>query len=144
MKQNKIHKIVMGTVICSNLIYAGTLSHEKITHMVSKIKEERVGISLIKLNDTANPFILYVLPKKEVKTEVAKMKLAKKEIVYGLKAIMNNRVFINGEWYKEGDRLGDYKIGNITTSSVLLKGSKGNKTLSLKKKNIFNVNKGKK
>lgn len=143
MRQKNIHSIVMGTVICSNLIYAGTLSHEKITHMVSKIKQERVGISLIKLNDTANPFILYVPPKEEVKQEVAKVKLVKKEIVYGLKAIMNHRGFINGKWYKEGDKLGEYKIGNITTSSVLLRGSKGNKTLKLKKKNIFKTNKGK-
>ena len=143
MRQKNIHSIVMGTVICSNLIYAGTLSHKKITHMVSKIKQERVGISLIKLNDTANPFILYVPPKEEVKQEVAKVKLVKKEIVYGLKAIMNHRGFINGKWYKEGDKLGEYKIGNITTSSVLLRGSKGNKTLKLKKKNIFKTNKGK-
>ena len=143
MRQKNILNIVIGTVISSNLSYAGTLSHEKITQMVSKIKQERVGISLIKLNDTANPFILYVPPKKEVKTEVAKIKVVKKKIVYELKAIMNHRVFINGKWYKEGDKLGEYKIGNITTSSVLLRGSKGNKTLSLKKKNIFNINKGK-
>lgn len=142
MKKRNIYGVAMVSLLCSNLLFGATLSHEKITEMVSKIKQERVGVSLVTLNNTANPFILYVPPVEEKVAPTQQAKVVKKEIVYGLQAIMNHKVFINSKWYKTGDKIGEYKVGHISSSSVILKSQRGNKTLKLKKKKFINLNRG--
>lgn len=134
-------KIIMVVSLLSSLLYSSSLSFEEITSMVSKIKKERVGISILKLETTVNPFVL-VLPKKEenlTKEIVPVIKRIIVEPVYKLEAILNNAVFINKKWYKRGSKLGLYKIGYISKTSVTLKSSQGNKILSLKKKKFIKL-----
>lgn len=131
----------MVVSLLSSLLYSSSLSFEEITSMVSKIKKERVGISILKLETTVNPFVL-VLPKKEenlTKEIVPVIKRIIVEPVYKLEAILNNAVFINKKWYKRGSKLGLYKIGYISKTSVTLKSSQGNKILSLKKKKFIKL-----
>jgi len=139
-------KITIIALFGLSLLSATSLSHDEISNMISKIKEERVGISLSKLENTANPFI--IVKKEEVvqnkeKTVVAEVR---QEVEYKLHAILNHAAFINSKWYKKGDKLGVYKVVYIGKKSVDLTSESGKKTLSIKKKNnkLFKLNKGKK
>ncbi len=59
--------------------------------------------------------------------------VVKSNIELKLYAIFNNRVNINGKWYKIGDIIQGYKIIKITYDKVFLK--KGNKIFVLEVKN---------
>ena len=138
-------KIYILTMLASSLLSAGSLSFEEISNMISKIKEERVGISLEKLENTGNPFIL--VKKDEVVQVVEKkvLKQARQEVDYQLHAILNHAAFINNKWYKKGDKLGVYRIVYIGKQSVDLRSDSGKKTLSMKKRKnkLIKLNKGK-
>jgi len=128
-------KILTGMTLLSGLLWSGSLSSAEITNMISKIKEERVGISLKKLDSTENPFILKRRKAKEPNKKVEKSeKKVYTETEYVLKAILNHSAFINKKWYKVGSKLGSYRISYIGRKSVTLKSENGNKILSLKKK----------
>ena len=133
-------------MLATSLISASSLSSEEITTMISKIKEERVGIALSKLENTENPFIIN--KKKEVVQTAEKkvIEAVRQEIDYQLHAILNHAAFINGKWYKKGSKLGIYRIAYIGKKSVNLTSKEGNKTLSIKKrkKQFIKLNKGNK
>ncbi len=139
-------KVSIISILLSSLLFAGSLSSEEITNMIAKIKEERVGISLAKLEMTENPFIIHKKEKvvKSVGKEVVEE--VRQEVEYTLHAILNHAAFINGKWYKKGDKLGLYQVVYIGKQSVDLTSELAKKTLHIKKrKNKFmNLNKGKK
>jgi hypothetical protein len=139
-------RIVIITLLASSLLSAGSLSSDEITNMISKIKEERVGISLIKLESTANPFIIVKKEKAVQSIEKEVVAKVRQEVDYKLHAILNHAAFINSKWYKRGDKLGIYKIIYIGKNSVNLTSDFGKKTLSIKKRNnkFIKLNKGKK
>ncbi|MCK4441497.1 MAG: hypothetical protein KAU90_05795 [Sulfurovaceae bacterium] len=127
-------------------LYSASLSHQEITKMVSKIKDERVGISLNILEKTPNPFA--IIEKVEEK-DVEEIKVEKpKEIIiptetYKITAILNHAGFINKKWYRVGDKIGSYKIVHIGKSSATLKRGKEYKRLVIpKKKKKFKILKG--
>ena len=146
MKINFILKLSIIISLLSLSLFSGSLSPAEITKMVGEIKKERKGISLATLETTSKPFIIRVPKKKEVEEvteEIAKI-FVPLEVVYTLKAILNKAAFINKKWYKQGDSIGDYKVGYVSSSSVVLKRATGNRTLSLekKKKNFIKLNRG--
>lgn len=115
-------------------LYAGSLSSSEISNMISKIKEEREGIRITKLEHTVNPF--HLNKKKEVihDESVAPIKELPIEPAYILQAILNHAAFINKKWYKHGDTLGIYRVGFVGHSSITLNSRSGHKTLFIKKK----------
>ena len=127
---------ILSTLFCSSL-FSASLGSVEITNMISKIKEERIGISIEKLEATVNPFIL-IIPQKEENLTTQEVAPIIQNIVveptYMLEAILNNAAFINKKWYRRSDKLDAYTIGHISKKSVTLKSSDGNKVLSLKKK----------
>lgn len=139
-------KILLLITLSFSLLISGSLSSTEILNMVSKIKEERVGISLAKLEGTANPFII----KKKEKKKIAEKKeenltiYAPVEIVYKVDAILNHAAFINKKWYRTGDTLNNYKIGYVSKYSVTLENENGNKVLKLerRKKKFIKLNQG--
>jgi len=140
MKNYISMKICTLIALSSTSLFSGSLSSDEIVRMVNEIKKERTGVSLATLEATGKPFILKVPKKKEKVNGVA----TKVEADYVLKAILNKAAFIDGKWYKQGDKLGSYKVGHVSTTSVVLKSSNGNKKLSLKKKkkNFIKLNRG--
>ncbi|CAA6809032.1 MAG: Unknown protein [uncultured Sulfurovum sp.] len=143
MKNIVILRIPVLLIILASSLFSARLSPTEITKMVAKIKEKRVGISLLELESTVNPFILNV-PKKTILTEKIEeaVIIAPKEIVYELKAILNKAAFIDKKWYKQGDSIGKYTVGYISSKSVVLKNSAGNKVLKIEKKNLIKLNRG--
>ena len=146
MKNKFILRLYIATTLSSSLLMAGSLSATEITRMVVEIKKERIGISILKLQNTANPFVIYVPKKKEIKEETIEevQVLAPLEVVYKLKAILNKAAFIDNKWYRQGDEIGNYKVGYVSSHSVILKSENSNRTLSLekKKKNFIKLNRG--
>jgi len=144
MKKSKILKISILIALSTTSLFSGSLSSSEIVKMVNEIKKERKGISLATLENTGNPFIIKVPEKKEPVKVKKVAKVARVEKVYNLKAILNQAVFIDGKWYKEGDKLGRYKVGHISSDSVVLKSANSNKKLSLKKKkkSFIKLNRG--
>jgi len=139
-------KKLLIITLCSSSLFSVSLTHAEIQNMVLKIKKERVGISLLTLEGTSNPFIINV-KKKEVVKEKKKVKrviIPVVKTVYHIDAILNSAVFINKKWYKAGDKLGEYTVKYVTQDSVTLKSSHGNKVLKLKKKkkNFIKLNQG--
>ena len=145
MKKQIMLKMLITSSIFSTSILAGSLSSKEIVDMVSNIKKERQGISLAVLESTENPFIIKIPPKEPTKVQEPGTPVVA-ETVYTLKAILNKAAFIGGKWYKQGDKLGSYKVGHVSASSVVLRSKNGNKTLSLKKKkkNFIKLNRGSK
>ena len=140
-------KSIILITLFSTLLFSINLNQNDIVLMVKKIKEERVGISLLKLKNTSNPFPIRekqkVVLKEEVE-EVTKQVVYVAEKVYLLNGILNDAAFINNKWYKRGSKIDEYKVGYISDTSVILKSLNGNKTLSLKKKNkkLIKLNQG--
>jgi len=54
-------------------------------------------------------------------------------------AIFNNKVNINGKWYKTGDKIESYKIFKITPDKVFLKENNKIIILNIKQLNILKV-----
>jgi len=138
-------KISILVALSVTSLFSGSLSSAEIVKMVSEIKKERKGISLATLESTGKPFLIRVPKKKESPVKAKKVaQVLRVEEVHTLKAILNKAAFIDGKWYKQGDKLGSYKVGHVSSNSVVLKSSSGNKTLSLKKrkKNFIKLNRG--
>ncbi|CAA6824945.1 MAG: Unknown protein [uncultured Sulfurovum sp.] len=146
MHQISIGKISIMITLLHTSLYSASLSSAEITKMVNEIKKEREGIGLVMLNNTANPFIIYIpeekVPEASFGSEV--VNTAPVEVKYMLKAILNNAAFIDKKWYKRGDSLGNYKIGYISSTSVVLNSSAGERVLKLnqKKKKFIKLNRG--
>ena len=138
---------IVGTVMTTFL--DASVDTSKITDMIAKVKEQRVGISMLKLEDTVTPFIMNVKKEEKLEIKVVKSGIKKRVIsepIYLLEAILNHAAFINKKWYKKGDKLGMYTIGSMGTSSVILKNKSANKTLFIKNKNknFIQLNQGNK
>jgi len=139
--------IIISIFLFSNFLDSATLSHEEIKIMVSKIKNQREGIDVSVLENTPNPFAIREIVKEKVVVKKEKPKKAKivvkKEVVHTLSAILNHAAFIDGKWYKIGDKIGAFTLISINYDSVDLKSKKEQKKLSIKKeKRKFILNKG--
>ncbi len=136
--------VILFTFTFFSLLHAGRLSHTEIKIMVEKIKHQRDGIEISVLETTPNPFAI----KEKVEEEIKKAKIevkkeVKKEVVYHLTAILNHSAFIDGKWYKVGDKIGVFILVSINYDTVDLKSKKEQKKLSIKKeKRKFILNKG--
>ena len=145
MKKSITLKVSILMALNTTLLFCGSLSSEEIVKMVSEIKKERQGISLATLENTGKPFIIRV-PKKKASPKVKKVarKMVRVEEIHTLKAILNKAAFIDGKWYKKGDKIGSYRVKKVSSDSVVLKSANGTKKLSLKKrkKNLIKLNRG--
>ena len=137
-------KILILITLSFSLLISGSLSSAEILNMVSKIKEERLGISLAKLEGTANPFIIKTKKKIEEKKEENLTVYTPPHIerVYRVDAILNHAAFINKKWYRRGDSLDEYKVGYVSRYSVTLNSENGNRVLKLerRKKKFIKLN----
>jgi len=107
---------------------------EEITKMIQLLKEREV--KYVKVGELYDPFY----PPKQVKKKkitkfnfmkAKKDKVKKKSSNYNLEVIFGNKVKINGQWYKIGQMIGNYKIIRKKREIFLKNGSK---YLSLKRK----------
>jgi len=137
--------IIKIMIILPLSLYSASLSHQEITMMVSKIKDERPGVSLEVLENTPNPFAIV---EKVIKQEIKEIKIEKpKEIIptesYTISAVLNHAAFINKKWYRVGDTIGSYRVISVGKSSANLKRGKEIKKLIIERtKKKFKIFKG--
>jgi len=130
--------ITIYIILFSLSLYSSSLSHQEITNMVEKIKEERPGISLELLEKTPNPFAIV---ENEVEKQEPKQQIKIQRPIaviptesYEMTAVLNHAGFINKKWYRVGDKIGSYRVIHIGKSSATLKRGDEFKRLAIPKR----------
>lgn len=106
---------------------------EWVDKQIASIKPARTGVNMGTVNRTKSPFYLpspgYIVTKKGKRIAKGKWRPLK------LQVVLNKSAQINGRWYKEGERVRQYKIAGITTDSVLLQSKQKQLKLHIKAEN---------
>jgi len=106
-----------------------------IDNIVKKIKSKRESnISQEELKTIPSPIVetpIDETPKDGNKTKTKSKKVSLEN--FELKAIMNNKAFINDRWVAIGEKIGDYQVVDIMDDSVYLSNGKKTKMVFFKK-----------
>ncbi len=98
--------------------------------LFEQISKKRSGINQAVINSLKDPFVYKREIKKIAKTKNGKtVKEVPKKAALRLLAIFNRKAKINDKWYRERDRVGNYKILRIKENFVVLRD--GGKTIKL-------------
>ena len=118
------------------IIFIAVFIYADVSDVILKIKEiENIKRKFLKID-----YNMFETKNKEVLIPLPVIKRKKKEVKLVLNAIFNNKVNINGKWYKVKDKVFDYVIYKILEDKVVLKN--GNKIIVLKiRPNILKVSK---
>ena len=147
----KKHLITMFFLSMSIVLCADELSW--VDTQIDAIKPPRKGMSISSLNKIGNPFIFLQKEEKVAekdkknKTKINSSRFSntkksskpvlrsKKELVKRLKlsAIINKSVLINNKWYYLNDKIYDYTISKINTTTIVLSMGKKKLVLSTEK-----------
>lgn len=126
-------------------LYSGELDWVK--EQVRAIKPPRSGLTKSDVLQIKNPFLFVVQDdkKKKGKEKTKKKVLVKhsqKQVVkkkpkdsFKLEAVINKSALINGKWYKQGSKIGAFKLAKVEMSSITLKGRTKKVVLSITTKN---------
>ena len=115
------------------ILFANEL--DEIDKMVSKINSKREGtLSKKEISSITSPMPKLIVIDNN-SSEDNKTVVKVKESSFNLTAIVNNSAFINGKWYKVGDRVGTFKLVDIMDDSVYLKDGKRTKLIFFKQNN---------
>ncbi|BCD60280.1 MULTISPECIES: hypothetical protein [unclassified Nitratiruptor] len=104
----------MGNKLLITLLFTLALlansQFKGIDDLIVKIKQKRVGLSPIVINNIPNPFV----DEKKLNQLAKKNKiLTKRRHILRLYAIFQDRAKINGRWYTIGSKIGSYTIRSI-------------------------------
>ena len=110
--------------------------HAHISNLIKEIKPPREGVSNSEVARVKSPFLmLYKVKNSKGKTAYAIEKRRVDVRPLTLESSINKVVKINGKWYKEGDRVRQYTIIEVSPEEVLLKSNKKELKLYLNHKN---------
>ncbi|NPA81426.1 MAG: hypothetical protein GXO31_02335 [Epsilonproteobacteria bacterium] len=110
---------------------------QRFDNIFNEIGKKRVGIRESIIDEIKDPFVY----KKEIK-KIAKSakgsgksgKTTPKKKVLKLLAIFNDKVKINGKWYRLHQKIGEYRISKIAKGYVILRDRSEKIKLYLRKK----------
>jgi hypothetical protein len=111
---------------------------DSIDDIVNKIKAKREGTMDKKELSSINSPIPTVVIKETNATDNNESNASKVIIDsenFDLKAIVNNRAFINNKWVKKGQKIGSFTLVDIMDDSVYLKDKTRTKMIFFKRKN---------
>ncbi|MBE3022718.1 hypothetical protein [Campylobacter sp. 7477a] len=133
-------KSIFITIILSSLcsLLGADVQDKKIKYdgMFSQIRQQREGISKHEILNSKSPF-------KEVARDenltVISPETLNTASSFTLQAVMQDRVKMDGSWYKLGDTIGEYKITKITNTSAILKRGDEKQEIKIQngKKNVY-------
>ena len=101
----------------------------------NKIGEKRVGIDTATLNSVQNPFISTPISGDGSMDGNATLL----EPIYILEATLAHKAKINGQWYKQSQTIGSYKISKIARNSVIIENESEKKELFIRTKDDTNI-----
>ena len=123
-----------------------------VNEQVEAIKPPRTGMKSRELSIVKDPFIFLnknrtdtskkanntkrkssSIPNRTT-TSSSSQKIVKKKRTLSVTMLMNSSAFINGKWYKVGDKVRGYRVSKIDSSSVLLTKNKKKLLLSTNSK----------
>ena len=111
-------------------------NHAHISNLIKEIKPPRKGVSNSEVARVKSPFLmLYKVKNSKGKTRYTVEKRHVDVRPLTLESAINKVVKINGKWYKEGDRVQQYTIVEVSPEEVLLKSNKKELKLYLNHKN---------
>ncbi len=114
MKLYLVLSLLLSTAFCNEL-------SDKLDSLIKNKTEKKVVVLKY------NPFYKPAIKKKKIENEKKALHVrTKKSDNFNLVAIINKKAFINGKWYKEGDRIGKFKIKLIKKDGVVLLGNRKN------------------
>ncbi len=115
------------------------LNGDLIDEIVNKIKTDREGkIPLDKLKSIDSPIIVKTIQEKlknDDNNSNSIINYTPNIESFVLKAIVNNKAFINNKWYKIGDKVNNYTLVDIMDDSIYLKNGRKSKVVFFKKLN---------
>jgi hypothetical protein len=122
---------------------------EWVDEQIEAIKPPREGVSEIEIASLKDPFIF--LKKADTKnnviaaapavftsdtTDLPKVKVLPQKKKFILDAIINKSALINGKWYTISDKIDDYTVSKIGTTSITLSKKGKEEILSTSSKNL--------
>ena len=107
--------------------------HAHISNLIKEIKPPRKGVSNSEVARVKSPFLMLYKVKGKSRYTVEKRRVDVRPLT--LESSINKVVKINGKWYKEGDRVRQYTIIEVSPEEVLLKSNKKELKLYLNHKN---------
>lgn len=129
--------VAICTIFAVSIVSAVDLSVQEIGMMVKKIHQRRTGVDLPTLEHTTVPFV-QVKQNENGDTELVTAESQKNKAPKGeplvLHAILGDKAFINGKWYKTKDHIHGFELVYIGKRGVVLKSDKLIRTLFLSKK----------
>ena len=147
-------KLSLSLILLASLLTANELAW--VDEQVNAIKPARVGENNSNISRIKNPFIFLKkngynidkinttnssLTKKitsstnSTKNSLQATKQYYSSSSFTLGMVINNSAYINGKWFKIGDKINNYKITKIAKSSVTLKQNSIIKVISIATKN---------
>ncbi len=104
--------LLLSTAFCNEL-------SDKLDSLIKNKTEKKVVVLKY------NPFYKPAIKEEEIGNKKKALHVrTKKNDDFNLVAIINKKAFINGKWYKEGERIGKFKIKLIKKDSVVLFGDR--------------------
>ncbi|MDO8454644.1 MAG: hypothetical protein Q7S59_08755 [Sulfurimonas sp.] len=122
---------------------------EWVDEQIEAIKPPREGISEAEIASLKDPFIF--VKKADTKsnviaaaptvftpetTDAPKIKVSPQKKNFILDAIINKSALINGKWYRISDKIDDYTVSKIDTTSITLSKKGKEEILSTSSKNL--------
>ena len=100
------------------------------------IGKKRIGVSEDRINSTKNPFVMTY---SEIVVKDGNSTTAIKKPIYVLTITLDNKAKINGQWYKLNSEIGEFKLVNIGTKSVIIKNEHSKKELFIRKSDVSKI-----
>jgi hypothetical protein len=101
-----------------------------------QISKKRIGISNSKIDKVKNPFLMTY---KKVVAKDGNSTKKLKELKYILTITFNKKAKINGKWYKLNSKLGNFKLTNISSNSVIIQNEHSKKELFIRKNDVSKI-----
>ena len=102
----------------------------------AQISEKRIGVSNSKIDTVKNPFIMTY---KNVVVKDGNNTITVKKPTYLLTGILNKKAKLNGQWYRLNSQIGDFKLTNIGTKSVIIKNEHSKKEIFIRKSDVSKI-----
>lgn len=138
-----MNKYLIISIFSLLLVAGNVVTTKELESKVNAIQAPRVGLNSSDINGIKDPFI-YLDRNKTTGALMPQNHSTIKDIDLNLSAIMNGKAFVNNNWLKSGDKVGDYTIITIGNNSVVF--SKNNSTkrvfINAKKENLIKLQKG--
>jgi hypothetical protein len=128
-------KVVAYLILVSYPIFA-ELTVSQIEDMVKRIQSKRVSEYDIDFLKIPSPLDGIAKVQEDNKTKTVLLDSVK-EVKFTLNAIINKQAYINGKWYKRGDKIHRFVLREVFNNYVILrKDRKHIKVYLVKKRNI--------